>query len=372
MTLKLALHGLLADRVAEPGAGDATPQDLKQEQAGPLPEPPVDRDPLEELAMAMGTVVERAGAASTASEPAVDEDPVVELAMAMGAVAGREADQVPTELETGEPPAPADLLAGLETGEPLVDGPVAGVSEARETPAPILALAEPAAAEPGDSEAGEDRAAVSERLDDTVVAVVGLRAAGLHAVIALRAAGAKVIAIDPSPSRLRDIRSGRAELSRSRREQVRGLVAGDGLVLTEQLDTLASADAVLICVATPTGRDRPPGQRAPQACLRRGRGPRARRPDRRAELHHVCGEHAGDAGASRCRARAARRGGRVRRVRPERSTPASPAHEMPRTPRVLGAVTERCCEHASQLLRPICGELHRVSSPRGRGDEQAV
>ena len=371
MTLKLALHGLLADRVAEPGAGDATPQDLKQEQAGPLPEPPVDRDPLEELAMAMGTVVERAGAASTASEPAVDEDPVVELAMAMGAVAGREADQVPTELETGEPPAPADLLAGLETGEPLVDGPVAGVSEARETPAPILALAEPAAAEPGDSEAGEDRAAVSERLDDTVVAVVGLRAAGLHAVIALRAAGAKVIAIDPSPSRLRDIRSGRAELSRSRREQVRGLVAGDGLVLTEQLDTLASADAVLICVATPTGRDRRPDNEP----LRRACAEvvdHARAGQTVVLLHHVCGEHAGDAGAATAGARAARRGGRVRRVQPRAVGPrrlragdaGNPAGAGSRHRALLGA-----------LLAAAAADMRRAA-PRllaaGRGDEQAV
>jgi nucleotide sugar dehydrogenase len=48
---------------------------------------------------------------------------------------------------------------------------------------------------------------------------------------------------------------------------------------------------------------------------------------------------------------------------PERIDPGAGDREQLRCTRVVGAVTETCFGHAAELLRPICQELHRVSSP---------
>jgi nucleotide sugar dehydrogenase len=48
---------------------------------------------------------------------------------------------------------------------------------------------------------------------------------------------------------------------------------------------------------------------------------------------------------------------------PERIDPGVEGHEQLQTPRVIGAVSERCFRRAAELLRHTCRELHRVSSP---------
>ncbi len=48
---------------------------------------------------------------------------------------------------------------------------------------------------------------------------------------------------------------------------------------------------------------------------------------------------------------------------PERVDPGVDDREQQPATRVLGAVTEQCFGRAAELLRPICGGLHRVSSP---------
>jgi UDP-N-acetyl-D-glucosamine dehydrogenase len=48
---------------------------------------------------------------------------------------------------------------------------------------------------------------------------------------------------------------------------------------------------------------------------------------------------------------------------PERIDPGVAEHAQRTTPRVVGAVSERCFRHAAQLLAHTCGSLQRVSSP---------
>jgi nucleotide sugar dehydrogenase len=48
---------------------------------------------------------------------------------------------------------------------------------------------------------------------------------------------------------------------------------------------------------------------------------------------------------------------------PECVPPGAHAEEQPPTPRIVGAVSETCFRRAAELLRPISGDLHRVSSP---------
>ena len=361
MTLKLALHGLLTERSTEPGAEQPPQEDAAESQpAAPAPPPPADMDPVEELAVAMGTVARPGAASSGAAPPAADQDAVGELATAMGAVFAHRA----AERQTLDP----DHEAATDQQTPTILGELdAGGTDSAELAAVQHALRELAAAEhadgPGEEAPGEEGPSAAESLDQMVVAVMGLRPAGLKTVIALAGADARVIGIDESASRLAEIRGGRAELSRAEREQVRLHISGGELVLTERVDTLAAAEAVLICVPTPAGRNRHPDIE----------------PLRRACAEVVAHARPGQTlvltsttfvGSTRellvepLQARGLRVGEDVFvAFCPGRTDPAATAQAL-NTPRVLGAVSERCYEHASALLRPICPQLHRVSSPQ--------
>ena len=148
------------------------------------------RGPVEELAMAMGSVVEHAAATDPPAEPTVDEDAVGELAMAMGAVFERAGDERPTI----EPAVDADTTA-QEAGMPecaLIETAVAGRDLAENAAderaggraawnAAALELLdyEPAVSEPRAAEPSDAEPEPVESLDEMVVAVVGLRGAGL-------------------------------------------------------------------------------------------------------------------------------------------------------------------------------------------------
>src|SRR5271163_2792807 len=69
-----------------------------------------------------------------------------------------------------------------------------------------------------------------------LVAVVGLSYAGLPSAMALRSAGFRIVGIDTSPSRLNDIRSGRAEALGTRREDLRVHLRDEDFVLTDRIE----------------------------------------------------------------------------------------------------------------------------------------
>ncbi|HYM55073.1 MAG TPA: nucleotide sugar dehydrogenase, partial [Solirubrobacteraceae bacterium] len=192
-----------------------------------------------------------------------------------------------------------------------------------------------------------------------LVAVVGLGHAGLSSAIALHRAGVRIVGIETSASRLEDIRGGRGELLRD----LHGRLDEEDFALTDEIAAVSAADAVLICVPTMVDSQRRP---SPEM------------------LRHTCASvvrHA-RAGQTLVLTSTGRVGStRELLVKPlterglragedvfvafsaDRVDPGVRDHDQLHTPRVVGAVTETCFGHASELLSHTCQVVHRVSSP---------
>jgi UDP-N-acetyl-D-glucosamine dehydrogenase len=210
---------------------------------------------------------------------------------------------------------------------------------------------------------GLEEALHDPAVDEAVVAVVGLGYVGLPTAIALRNAGARVIGLDSSSTRLTAIRLGEAELLSSEQEDLARHLDGEEFVLTASPDAISLADLVLICVPTPVDDQRRPEPAIVRAACaavvahaRPGQtlvltsttyvgSTREMLIEPLAERGLIAGEDIHVAFA------------------PERIDPGVEGHEQLLTPRVIGAVSERCFRRAAALLRHTCRELHRVSSP---------
>ncbi|MGA2452484.1 MAG: nucleotide sugar dehydrogenase [Solirubrobacteraceae bacterium] len=197
-----------------------------------------------------------------------------------------------------------------------------------------------------------------------LVAVVGLGHAGLPSAIALRRAGFRIVGIDSSSSRLSDIRSGQAEVAGADRSDLRAHLGDEEFVLTDELEAVHAADRVLICVPATVGAQGHPSYDAlTRACAAIVRHARAGQTLVLTSTTHV--------GSTRelLVEPLAERGLCVGEdvfvaFSPERiDAGTAPDRERASSVRVVGAVTETCFAHAAELLRPLCHELHRVSSP---------
>jgi nucleotide sugar dehydrogenase len=199
--------------------------------------------------------------------------------------------------------------------------------------------------------------------EQAVVAVVGLGYVGLPTAVALRNAGARVIGLDSSASRLEMISRGEAELLSSEQEDLARHLREESFVLTMSPDSISLADLVMICVPTPVDDQRRPEPALLRAACasvvahaRAGQtlvltsttyvgSTREMLIEPLAERGLIAGEDIFVAFA------------------PERIDPGVEGHEQLQTPRVIGAVSESCFRRAAELLRHTCRELHRVSSP---------
>jgi nucleotide sugar dehydrogenase len=202
-----------------------------------------------------------------------------------------------------------------------------------------------------------------ERVEQAVAAVVGLGYVGLPTALALRAAGARVIGVEISGRRLEEIRAGRAELLDAEQAQLRGYLKDGRFSLTDRAEALEAADLVLVCVPTPVDDERRPDPRALRAaCADVVRHARAGQAIVLTSTSYV--------GATRelIVEPLEQRGFEVGEdvfvaFAPERIDPGVDEHAQLSTPRVIGAVSERCFEQAAELLRHTCASLHQVSSP---------
>ncbi len=241
------------------------------------------------------------------------------------------------------------------TPQSLLDAPV--IDRAVET------TSAPPAEPTWETAAGGARITREAGASQPLVAVVGLGHAGLPTAIALRRAGFRIVGIDTSSRRLSDIRSGQAELSRAARADLQAHLRDEDFVLTDELDAVHAADCVLICVSTAVGADgRPSCEALTRACAAIVQHARAGQTLVLTSTTHI--------GSTRelLLEPLAERGLCVGEdvfvaFSPERIDPGAPDHEQLWGSRVVGAVTETCFGHAAELLRPICRELHRVSSP---------
>jgi UDP-N-acetyl-D-glucosamine dehydrogenase len=195
------------------------------------------------------------------------------------------------------------------------------------------------------------------------VAVVGLGYVGLPTGIALADAGLDVIGIDVSERRLADIREGSADLLLADQQRLGEVLAAERLTLTCAPDTLADADAVLICVPTPVDEERRPDLRflvsACETVVEQAR---------RGQLIVLTSTSYVGTTRDLLAVPLAHRGlepGIDVHVAfsPERIDPGNTSWRQEAVPRVVGGVTPDCTRVAGGLIAEIAARVHPVSSP---------
>ena len=199
---------------------------------------------------------------------------------------------------------------------------------------------------------------------ETTVAVIGLGYVGLPTALVLHEAGFQVRGVDVSGDRIADIRRRHVDLLDADIERL-------GAALTDErrfrigtsADSLAAADAVLICVPTPVDDARRPDltalRAACEAVVARARPGQililtstSHVGATRELLIEPLAERGLRDGTDLCVA-----------FSPERIDPGNDDHRQEEVPRVVGADSARCVERAAAVLGPITPRLHVVSSP---------
>lgn len=195
------------------------------------------------------------------------------------------------------------------------------------------------------------------------VAIVGLGYVGLPTALALHSRCPRIIGVDISEQRLRDIAARAADLTESDHRILDAALADGSLRLTSEAGAAADADAVVICVPTQVDGDHTPDLAA---------------------LRSACAAvvaHARDGqtiiltsttfvGTTRelLVGPLHRRGLRVGTdvfvaFSPERIDPGNPDHRQRETPRVVGGATAECGSRAAWVISRLTDVVYLVSSP---------
>ncbi|BCJ62146.1 nucleotide sugar dehydrogenase [Micromonospora endophytica] len=196
-------------------------------------------------------------------------------------------------------------------------------------------------------------------------AVVGLGYVGLPTSLALISSGSRVIGVDIDPTRLDDIRAGRADLLDVDRDRLREtLQAVDpAFRLTTSVSDIADADTVLICVPTPVDRHLAPDLTALRAAC--AAVVAHARPGQTIVLTST--SYVGttrDLLVEPLAARGLQVGHEVWvAFAPERVDPGNDRHRQELTPRVVGGTTPDCTARAAAALARIAPRVHQLGSP---------
>ncbi len=194
------------------------------------------------------------------------------------------------------------------------------------------------------------------------VGVIGLGYVGLPLVVAFAQAGERVVAVDLDPRKVAAVAAGESYIEDVPSERLQAVL--EQIDATAHYQPLARTDAVLICVPTPLTPNREPDLSALESAAR-GLGQVLQRgqlvvlesttyPGTTREMLVPLLEEESEL----------RVGADVNvAFSPERVDPGRTDFTLRNTPKVVGGMTERCCERALELYSKVCDHLVPVSSP---------
>jgi len=199
------------------------------------------------------------------------------------------------------------------------------------------------------------------------VGVLGLGYAGLPMAVELAEVGFEVVGFDVDEARVGAVNDGRSPVSDVEDTAIRALLDRGTLTATTDFGTLASVDAVLICVPTPLSRGKQPDLRYIEAAAR----------SIAAELHRgmlVILQSTCSPGTTRdvllpiLAEQGDTRGFTVGEeyfvvFAPERIDPGNTRYTVRNTPKLVGGITPQCTALARELYRPFVDEVVPVASP---------
>ncbi len=194
------------------------------------------------------------------------------------------------------------------------------------------------------------------------VAIVGLGYVGLPTAVALHGQARRIIGIDSSEPRLRDILAEDADLGGPDRERLAAALADGSLELTTDPAAAKAAGAVIICVPTPVDSQQSPDLSALRAAC--ATVVQHTRPGQVIILTST--SYVGttrDLLTEPLAARGLVAGADVHvAFSPERIDPGNPDHVQRETPRVVGGATPACTSRAADLIGRLADSVYLVSS----------
>ena len=194
------------------------------------------------------------------------------------------------------------------------------------------------------------------------IAIVGLGYVGLPTAVELHGKSPRIIGIDVSEQRLRDVASRAADLTDADQERLAAALADGSLELTTDPAAARGAEAVIICVPTPVDSNQTPDLAALQAACAT------------VVQHAMPGQliiltSTSYVGTTRdlltepLRQRGMTVGTDINvAFSPERIDPGNPSHLQSETPRVVGGATEGCTVRAAEVIGRVTDSVYLVSS----------
>jgi len=195
------------------------------------------------------------------------------------------------------------------------------------------------------------------------VAIVGLGYVGLPTAVELHGKSPRIIGIDVSEQRLRDVSARAADLTEADQERLAAALADGSLELTTDPAAAATAETVIICVPTPVDTKQAPNLAALRAAC--ADVVRYAMPGQMIILTST--SYVGttrDLLTEPLRQRGLTAGTDINvAFSPERIDPGNADHLQSETARVVGGATEACTSRAAEVIGRLTDSVYLVSSP---------